>query len=107
MLGSIVPRHFAATIGLLGTPDLAPLDRDSLRGRVNTQIGYLEGFKEAVRTGQQVLDGRAVARAQSYANAAYGTAHGVMRDEAIRDGYAFEKNILGEVLAHCSRNARA
>jgi hypothetical protein len=102
MLGSIIPRHFAATIGLLGTPDLAPLDRDSLRGRVNTQIGYLEGFKEAVRTGQQVLDGRAVARARSYANATYGTAHGVLRDEAIRDGYAFEKNILGEVLAHCS-----
>jgi hypothetical protein len=101
MLGSIIPRHFAATIGLLGTPDLAPLDRDSLRGRVNTQIGYLEGFKEAVRTGQQILDGRAVARAQQYANAAYGTAQGVRRDESIRDGFAFERRILGEVLRHC------
>jgi hypothetical protein len=102
MMGAIVPRHFAATIGLLGTPELAPLDKDSLRGRVNTQIGYLEGFKEAVRTGQQLLDGRAVSRARQYASATYSTAHGVFRDEAIRDGYSFERNLLGESLRHCS-----
>jgi hypothetical protein len=102
MRSTLLPRHFAAGMAVLNHPDLPPADLDAIAGLSRGQVGYLERFRGQVASAAQLLDGTAVARAAMYADALWSLGMGVERRKMIRDGYRFEKNILG-FADHCSQ----
>jgi hypothetical protein len=99
---TLLPRHFAAAAALLNHPDLPPADMEAVANLSRGQVGYLERFRSQLATAAQLLDGTAVARAGMYADAVWGVGQKVLRAKMTRDGYRFERNILGYA-DHCSQ----
>jgi hypothetical protein len=101
MATNISARLHAATWGLLGGRVLQPADQANLDGRVKGQVAYLRGFRAAIKSGDQLLDGTALARAEMYADAAWATAMEVERGKMMRAGRSEVKRILGTA-DHCA-----
>lgn len=99
MRDALVPRHFAASFAVLNHPEPPPADLDAIAADSRRQLGFLERFRGALATAQQLLTG-AVARAELYASALWSVAHAVGRARAKRDGFSLEKNVLGP-MDHC------
>lgn len=91
---ALVPRHFAASFAVLNHPEPPPADLEAIADESRQQLGYLERFRGQIATAQQLLSG-AAARASLYAAALWSVAQAVGRSRATRDGYRFERNILG------------
>lgn len=100
MVKAIIPANLAASLAILGTPEPAPADIESMRGQVNRQGGFLRGFYQEIRNGAHLLGGQTENRASMYADAAWGSAQQVKRDRSIRDDYKQERRMLGQA-EHC------
>lgn len=96
---AIIPGHFAGAMALLNDPDPAPADLAAIQAAANAQVGFLNGFRQQLAAGRQLLSG-APARAALYAHSIWSTAVNVQRAQMRRNGYTYEKNVLA-VSDHC------
>jgi hypothetical protein len=94
MRDALLPRHFAASFAVLNHPEPPPADLDVIAAESQRQVGYLERFRGQLATAEQLLSG-AAARSELYASALWGLAQNVGRAKAKRDGFTYERNILG------------
>lgn len=101
MAANLAPRHYAATLARLQTPELAPVDRSGVAAVVAAQLGFLGRFASQIQSGLQLLDGTALARAVLYAGAAWQTAHNVFMARAAREGFGQGRRVLSAA-ANCS-----
>jgi hypothetical protein len=69
--------------------------------QLRQQYGFLRNFAQDIAAGKQPMDGRVVARAAMYAEAARGTMRGMQRRQAQLVGKQQERNILGVSDRHC------
>ena len=101
MRDGIASRHFAAGWLALRTTTPDPVDSGILRGFVARQLGYLDRFADAIRTGAHLLGGRTEARAAMYADAAWQTAANTELASQQRHGTGEARRILGAAERHC------
>jgi hypothetical protein len=95
MVRALVPANIAASLAILGTPEPAPADIDSIRSQVNKQGGFLAGFYQKIRVGAELLGPKTVAHAEMFAGSPWLSAEEVRREKMARDGYSEERRILG------------
>lgn len=95
MVSALVPRHYAASMVLVGSLSLAPADKVAARDLINDQGGYLARWRTQIRTGQHVLGPASVARSAQYGSSIWQVAHNVRLAEAVRDGFAEARRVLG------------
>lgn len=69
---------------------------------LRAQYGYLRQFATDIATGHAPMDGRLVARAAMYAEAARATQRNMQRRLAQFFGKAQERNVLGAADRHCA-----
>lgn len=93
----------AAAFGRGGWQQMSPSDWGWTGQRLRTQYGYLRNFAQDVAMGKQPLDGRVVARAAMYAQAARSTQRAMQRRMAQGIGMVQERNQLGAADRHCSQ----
>lgn len=99
MKDALLPRHFAAGFAVLNHPEPPPADLDAIVAESRRQVGFLERFRGAMATAQQLLSG-ATARAALYAAGIWAVAQAVARGRAQRDGYHQEISRLA-ASDHC------
>lgn len=94
--------HLAAGVAAHGgRAQMAPADYGAIGRRLRDEYAYLRGFAQEIADGRQPLDGRLVARARLYGQAARSNYEAVrLRDDRTR-GMAVERNVLGAG-EHCS-----
>ena len=68
---------------------------------IRAQYDYLRNFAAEIASGKQPLDGRALVRADMYADAANGTYEEMNRRSAITDGFDEERRILEDTINAC------
>lgn len=68
---------------------------------IRAQYDYLRNFAAEIASGKQPLDGRALVRADLYADAANGTYEEMNRRSAITDGFDEERRILEDTINAC------
>ena len=68
---------------------------------IRAQYDYLRNFAADIASGKQPLDGRALVRADLYADAANGTYEEMNRRSAITDGFDEERRILEDTINAC------
>jgi hypothetical protein len=100
MRDALLPRHFAASFAVLNHPEPPPADLDAIAAESQRQVGYLERFRGQLATAEQLLSG-AAARGELYASGLWAVSQKVAGAKAKRDGFQFERNILGPS-DHCS-----
>lgn len=68
---------------------------------IRAQYDYLRNFAAEIASGQQPLDGRALVRADLYADAANGTFSEMGRRDAIENGMDEEQRVLEDTINAC------
>lgn len=103
MAAEMKPLHTgAAAFGRGGWGQMSQSDWGWTGSEIRRHYGYLRRFAEDIATGRQALDGRLVARATMYAEAARGTQRGMQRRMAQKIGRTEELNQLGAADQHCA-----
>lgn len=86
-----------------GFENITPKSRAALGARIGEQFDYLDGFQQALTDGDLAPDSPgALARALRYADAGWGTFQNAERAEALANGAAYARNILGESKESCA-----
>ena len=93
----------AAALGRGGWSQMSQSDWGWTGQRIRTQYGYLRNFANDLATGHQAFDGRMVARAAMYAEAARPTHRAMQRRMAMTLGREQERNQLGAADRHCGQ----
>lgn len=96
----------AAMVGRGGRAQMSQGDWGWTGQRLRTQYAFLRQFAQDIATGKQKMDGRLLARAQMYAQAARATQREMMRRTAGIIGRVQERNVLGSA-EHCAGCVRA
>jgi hypothetical protein len=103
MAAEMKPLHTgAAALGRGGWGQMSQSDWGWTGSEIRRHYGYLRRFAEDIATGHQALDGRLIARATMYAEAARGTQRGMQRRMAQKIGRTEERNQLGAADRHCA-----
>ncbi len=96
MMGQMKLLHLgAAMIGRGGRAQMDQSDWGWTGQRLRQQYGYLRAMATEMAIGGTPMDGRLVARAAMYAEAARGTQRGMMGRVAMQNGRDEERNALG------------
>jgi hypothetical protein len=90
--------HATAAVAAAG-PD--GVDPGALSEVVADQLRYLDDFAADVASGEQPLDGRLLARAEMYAQAANATYEETRRGVKVAEGLRWERRVLGRGSEHC------
>ena len=90
----------AAAVGRGGWAQMTPSDWGWTGQRIRAQYGWLRNFAHDVAVGHQPMDGRVLARAAMYAEAARSTQREMQRFNAQTIGRTQERNVLGAA-EHC------
>lgn len=99
MKAAVIPGHFAVALAVLNDPNPSPADLAAIAQQANRQVGFLAQFRQQLATGRQLLSG-APARSALYAHGIWASAMAVRAVQMMRNGYRFEKNIIG-IADHC------
>lgn len=91
----------AAALGRGGWAQMSQSDWGWTGSEIRRQYGFLRAFAMDIATGHQALDGRLLARAAMYAEAARSTQRGMQRRMAQKIGKTEERNQLGAADRHC------
>jgi hypothetical protein len=95
MRAMLIPKHYEAALLTLGPGALAPIEAQAIRQAANRQVQFLDGFRDAIQRGQQLLDGTAEARAEMYGASIWQTAWNVLHTRNVALGYDEAMRILG------------
>jgi hypothetical protein len=91
----------AALVGRGGRGQMSQADWGWTGQRLRTQYAYLREFAHDIALGSTPMDGRLIARAAMYAEAARGTHQSMMRRVAMLNGREEERNYLGVAEQNC------
>lgn len=102
MMEQIKLSHTAAAAAARGGwAQMSQADWGAAGRMIRTQYDYLKNFADEIYTGEQLLNGNALVRADLYANAARGTFEEMRRRyERLMNGAEEERRVLGEA-DHC------
>lgn len=102
MMEQIKISHTAAAASARGGwAQMSQSDWGAVGRMIRQQYGYLRNFANQIASGEQKLDGRALVRADLYAQAARGTFEEIQRRyQRLMNGMEEEARILGEA-DHC------
>jgi hypothetical protein len=90
----------AAGVGRGGWAQMSQSDWGWTGQRLRQQYGFLRNFAHDIATGKQPMDGRLLARAGMYAEAARATQREMQRRTGMLVGRSQERNVLGAA-EHC------
>jgi len=91
----------AAALGNGGWSQMTQADWGWTGQQIRAQYAYLRNFAHDIASGKQPMDGRLLARAAMYADAARATGKNMQRRAGILAGHTMERNILGVAEQHC------
>lgn len=100
-LASGIRKTLLAAALLFGGPELHADDLATVDAAQAVQVGYLDRFAAALRSGETKPDGSLASRAGSYASAAWGAAQAVLVGKAKRDGATHGTWHLDDAALHC------
>lgn len=102
MVAELKPLYVgAAAVGRGGWAQMSQSDWGWTGQQVRQQYGFLRTFAQDIATGKQPMDGRLLARAAMYAEAARPIQREMMRRVAGQIGRVEERNRLGAADQHC------
>lgn len=92
----------AAALGRGGWQQMSQSDWGWTGAQLRRHYGFLRAFAQDIATGKQAYDGRMIARAAMYAEAARSTQREMQRRMGQKLGRTEERNQLGAADRHCS-----